>query len=76
MGAGYKSSGAPGGTNASPARSLTVSISHKLINAQVEGTAVLELWSSVIGPLHTLIHRLPGLISLAVVERERGRLVN
>lgn len=78
VGAGDKSSGAPGDTDASPARSLTVSISHKLMNMQVEDTAVLELCPSVIGPsrAHTHTHTPAGLISLAVVKRERGWLVN
>lgn len=69
-----KSSGAPGDTNVPPARSLPVSVSHKLMNMQVEGTAVLELWPSVIGSacIHTHTLRLPGLVSLAVVKRERS----
>lgn len=56
QGAGDKSSGAPGDIDASPARSLTVSVSHKLMNVPGEGTAVLELWPSVIGPSHTHTH--------------------
>lgn len=58
-----RSSGASGDTDASPARSLTVFSSHKLMNTQVGGAAALELWSSVIGPAHMLTHWLPGLIS-------------
>lgn len=60
-----RSSGAPGDTDAPPARSLTVFSSHKLMNIQVRGPAALELWSSNWACTHvrTLTRWLPGLIS-------------